>query len=247
MPIGIVSADDFYSELQSYASPSASPCSDSSLTKSESESENGKIQSDIYRGPDSDNSESGDSDVPAATRNPDSSLIKIAEILELKRGRGNAQEVPESVRALLGTTAIESGNKEAKVLSSLLLGHSSQSNQAEKPTSDSSISAYKNGATSTASYDSPDSNLKKKVDGAKIRISTKARARLLSALNHITPEKLADAKLRDVAATAQAMSAIIRNLEPPAENTSHSGVNFVFFAPRIRDEKNYDVIDAQSD
>lgn len=209
MPIGIVSDEDFYSELGSYLPPKES---DSSLA----ENSDGVLRPSV-----GDESDSPNSDSPVPT---------LPTIEQIQRGRGNAPEVPEVLRAALGIDAVENGNKSTKKMTK------------EFGISDSSLSAYKNGSTSTASYDSPDKPLLDKVNSARLRITSRAQNRLLEALKNITPEKLESAKLRDIASTAQAMSAVIRNIEPQTNNQNNQNVNFVFFAPKLKQESDYDVI-----
>lgn len=161
----------------------------------------------------------------------DESFIE-GTIQEIQRGRGEGSiEVPSQLRALIGISAVEDGNGSARALARTF------------DVSDSSLSAYKRGATSTASYNEPNEELINKVNQTRLKISKRAQHRLISALQHITPEKLKDAKLRDVAATAQAMSAIIRNIEPQVESKGNgNNVSFVFFTPKFRPESEYDVI-----
>src|SRR5215204_149909 len=148
----------------------------------------------------------------------------------IERGRGlHSVQVPEALRAVIASDAIENSSRSAKSIARAF------------DVSDSSLSAYKHGANSTASYDNPDVELKAKTNHTRMRIGNKARSRLLSTLNHITPDKLENAKLRDLAATAQAMSAVIRNIEPPAADVGNN-VNIVLFAPRVHTEAHYETL-----
>lgn len=160
-------------------------------------------------------------------------LPALGNVKEIERGRGEGKvEVPETLRALIGQSALEGNRKEALALARAF------------DISDSSVSAYSNGATSTASYHNPDKELKRKLDETKQRLTGKARARLEESLDSITPDKLGAAKLRDLSATAQAMSAIVRNLEP---QTEHSGanVNVVVYAPHLKEESSFEIIDVR--
>jgi hypothetical protein len=151
-------------------------------------------------------------------------------------GRGeNNVAVPQELRALIGQTAIESGRTEALLLAK------------QFNISPSSVSAYTHGATSTASYDNPEPKLKKKIDVTKDRIGKIARGRLLASLKHITDEKLADAKLRDVASVAANMSAIVKNMEPADKNAGINNINIVLYAPKIRNESSYEVIEGETE
>lgn len=106
--------------------------------------------------------------------------------------------------------------------------------------STASVSAYKNGSTSTSSYNRPDEGLNKFVNNIKTEISDNARSRLLMALNEITPDKIKDTKLRDVASIARDMSVVAKNMEPNANVNINNQV--VVYRPKLRNEDEYDVI-----
>ena len=153
---------------------------------------------------------------------------------ENDHGRNNGDvNVPESLRKVIGQDSIENGRSSALALASSF------------GISDSSVSAYANGATSTAQYNGGNRELRKHNNKVKERIVSKARSRLISSLNHITPEKLQEAKLKDVSAVARDMSMIIKNMEPQdVENEDNKpNVNIIFYAPNTRKESEYDVID----
>ncbi len=149
--------------------------------------------------------------------------------ISIERGRGTVKEVPEAIREIIAEDAITGDGSIAEV--------------AEKfGVSSASVSAYKNGATSTASYNQPDKKLKSANDVVRNSIISTARARLIAALDNITPEKMAEAKLRDVASVAKDMSSIITNMEP---QVSHGGVNaqFIFHVPKSKTESDFEIID----
>lgn len=152
-------------------------------------------------------------------------------VVDLNKGRGKGDKaVPMPLRKLIGSTAVTDGNKEAKELAKNF------------DVSDSSISAYKNGATSTASYNEPNQELEKHTNSARTKISEAAQKILLASIDSITPEKLAAAKLREVAGVARDMSAVVKNIEPSSEGDG-TNVQFVLFAPRVKEEKEYEIID----
>jgi hypothetical protein len=147
-------------------------------------------------------------------------------------GRNNKKEVPSLIRELVAEEAI-SGEKASVI--------------AEKyGVSESSVSAYKHDATSTASYDQPDTGLTKANNLVRDQIITTARAKLIAALEHITPEKLADAKLRDVASVAKDMSAVMSNAGGNIANINAGNAQFIFHVPKARRENEYEVIDVVS-
>src|ERR1700694_506265 len=68
-------------------------------------------------------------------------IVTPAKVVDIKRGRGNQLEIPNEIRALVAEEVI-SGARAKDVSKSFGI-------------SESSISAYKHDATSTASYDNP--------------------------------------------------------------------------------------------
>lgn len=160
--------------------------------------------------------------------------IEKSQIVPLpQRGRGNNPQTPESLRTIIGENAVEEGSKATKTMTRSL------------GISDSSLSAYKHGATSTASYHNP--TFKNKIDEARQRITKKARSRLLASLNAITPDKLADVKARDLAGIAKDMSAVIKNLEPQKDEGEKTTQALIIFAPQMLKEEKFEVIDMQKE
>lgn len=154
---------------------------------------------------------------------------EVVDITKPSRGKGNV-EVPESLRKLIGETAITHGREEALKLAEMF------------HVSASSVSAYTKGATSTASYNEPNKELTKVIKGAKSRIVNKAKKKLSLALDNITDEKLANAKLKDLATVINATSAVIERLdESPREDTERKPL-FVVFAPQVRNENHFETI-----
>jgi transcriptional regulator with XRE-family HTH domain len=156
--------------------------------------------------------------------------LEHASIVDIQRpGRRNGDNnVPSSLRQVIAEEAIVNGNGSANELAELF------------GISKSSVSAYKNGATSTDSYNLPNPILADKVKTVKDKIRSKAQSKLIMALGEVTPDKLKSAKLRDIAATAQAMSAIVKNMD---DNNGDSGrlnpANFIIYAPYIKNESDF--------
>lgn len=157
---------------------------------------------------------------------------RAAKIVDINRGRGNTPEVPSELRKIIGEESIQ--GTPAKELSKLF------------GVSESSISAYKNDATSTASYHESDVDLKTHNTAVRNDIIDKSRTKLLQALETITPEKLTDIKPRDAAGIAKDMSAIIKNMEPDhADRGGQVNQQFIFYAPRTKQESDFEIIDAR--
>ena len=128
--------------------------------------------------------------------------------------------VPESLRKIIGEESVINGRAEALGLAEMF------------GVSASSVSAYANGATSTASYDTPSKSLFAHLNKSRARSVKKAQRVLRESLDALTPEKLEHVKARDLAGIAKDMSAIIKNLEPEVpKDDSEKEPQFVVFAP----------------
>ena len=152
------------------------------------------------------------------------------EVIDIARGRGHKSETPDSLRKVIGETAIE--------------GASPKSISEAFGVSPSSISAYKNGATSTASYNQPDRALLTHTNQVRNKIVDKANKRILAALKNITPDRIRDAKLKDISSLAKDMSAVVRNIEPNRDANIINAPTYVIFAPRVKREDEYEVVEA---
>lgn len=150
----------------------------------------------------------------------------------LIRGRGHKSETPEELRKVIAQEAIVNGD------------HKEIAKQFG--VSESSVSAYKNGATSTASYNTAAPNLASHVDAVKDELSSKARKNLMAALDSITPESFDTEKLKVRAQVARDMSAIIKNLEPEVKQENSSNVVFQIYAPQVHKIEDYKTIDVEN-
>lgn len=153
--------------------------------------------------------------------------IEPAKVVDIKRGRGMVLEVPESLRALVAEEAIVYGHTQ-KIADQFGI-------------SKSSVDAYKNGATSTASYNQPDNSLGESNKTIREAISDQARSRLSSALEQITDDKLIGCKVKDVASIAKDMSVIVKNMEPQGP-VNQQNTQVIIYKPRMRDEDEFDII-----
>jgi len=149
-------------------------------------------------------------------------------IIDVTKGRGKVNEVPESLRKIIAEESIN--------------GTSAKELEKVFDVSPSSIAAYKNGATSTSTYNEPNSNLKNHTNTIKDIIQGKARAKLVKALDNITDEKLENSKISVLAVVARAMGGVIRDLEPEVKDNESNGPQYVIYAPQFRDERSFEVI-----
>jgi predicted transcriptional regulator len=152
-------------------------------------------------------------------------------VRDLIHGRNGAKAVPESIKEVI---AIES-----------LLGASNQELIDEFGLSQSSISAYKNGANSTSSYNEKNENLSKVINDVSTKLRAKAQEKLDNALDSID---LKDRTLsaRDKSAIAKDMSVVFRNLEETKDNNVNVlNQQVIVYKPRMKEEEDYQVIEVQ--
>jgi hypothetical protein len=151
-------------------------------------------------------------------------------IVDIPRGRGPNPEVPDSLRQIIGEEAAINGRANGLAIAS------------QFGISPSSVSAYTNGSTSTATMDEQPGLAR--INDAKLRVAKKARNRLVMALNAITDEKIAIAKVKDIAGVAKDMATVIRTMEPdtPKGLGGSNGPTFIFYSPQMRSEKVFEVV-----
>jgi hypothetical protein len=162
-------------------------------------------------------------------------IIPVEEILSgeivvprLGRGVGN-KETPEILRKLIGDESIGSR------VDALALGES-------LGISPSSVSAYANAATSTATYNKPSEPLEDFLKQRKNRIIKKASAKMIAAIDGIDEAKLAEAPAGVLAGIAKSLSGVIKDLEPPVRDEKQTNVQFIMYAPKLQPENTFEVI-----
>ncbi len=157
------------------------------------------------------------------------------QVIDMNRGRGNGNvNVPDGLRKIIGETAVSDGRPEALALGKMM------------GVSPSAVSAYTQGATSTASYN--DQPNKPTINSAKERIAKSARAKLRQALSALTPDKLQDTKAVDLSTIAKNMAGVVKQMEPEKPVGSDGNGNsptFILYAPQFRKEEHFDVVYAK--
>lgn len=147
-------------------------------------------------------------------------------------GRKNGDiNVPDSLRKIIGDTAIGDGRQEAVALAGAF------------GISESSASAYGVGARSTASYNERP-NLPA-INSTRLRIQTRATKKLHLALGALTEDKIKEAKAIEIAGIARSMAAIVKDMEPETPTNSSTevgrqGPTFVFMAPPTMKEDSFE-------
>lgn len=162
-----------------------------------------------------------------ATPTPNPPSVQIID-MEKGRGKGNV-EVPDGLRKIIGEESAVNGRASALEIAN------------QFGVSPSSVSAYSQGARSTATIDTtPDIN---NINTAKLRVAKKARNRLVMALNSLTQEKIDGAKAKDIAGVAKDMAVVIKNMEPDGPKfAGHGGPTFVFYSPTFKREEHFDIV-----
>lgn len=155
--------------------------------------------------------------------------IPMAQVIEVTRGRNGRTEAPESLRKVIGEEGVR-GEKNG-VLTKVF------------DVSQSSVSAYKNGATSTTTYGAPDKDLDAHLANERESISKTARSKMILALNSLTEEKIINSKINVASQVAKDMSTIIKNIEPHRDDGVN--VSFQFYAPPMKQINDYEVIDVK--
>lgn len=166
--------------------------------------------------------------------NPNSRPPEIVDIPKKGRDEGD-NNVPESLRKVIGDTAVIEGRQAALQLADIF------------GISPSSVSAYANGATSTTSYHNPAKSLREHINKRKEHVAKKATKKLNQALDALSQEKLDHVDAKDLAGIAKDMSVIIKNMEPdaPTVNPNDNGKStpqFVIYAPQFRKEEHYETL-----
>jgi predicted transcriptional regulator len=150
----------------------------------------------------------------------------------IPRGRGTGKrsdDIPHTVRAFAAIEANEGAlNKDV----AQTLGISIPS-----------VAAYKNGATSTSTYNKPDEALKEVVDDTRERIANKAQRKLMMALSELRRDKLEGADARTISGVAKDMASVYDKMQPKADINNRANVAFIIMQPPMKSEKDYLIID----
>ncbi len=172
------------------------------------------------------------------------------EMLSLGIGRDLENKVNEEVRLLVhgrGNKAATPVGIQILVAEEKALGAPSKELEEAFDVSASSVSAYGNGATSTASYDTPKPELVNAINATNDKIAVVATRKLMRALDAITDNKVDDLGPLKAADLASKMSNVIKNTRVDADDRKDSGVKIIVFQPRIKEEDEYQTIQVIED
>ena len=153
-----------------------------------------------------------------------------------KDGRGHyagQENVPDSIRKVIGDTHLESGFAAGKEMAEMF-GLTREATQ-----------AYSQGKLSRTG--NPAATLSNHINKTKERIAKKAGRLTLHALNAITDEKLAEAKAGELANVARAASSIVKDMTPDeSSNRPQAVTQIILHAPKMATEDKYQTIDVVS-
>ena len=153
--------------------------------------------------------------VPSSESVPSAQVIEtpsrglIQEVPNRGRKEGD-NNVPDSLRNLLAEEHFLNGRNEALSLAR------------DFGISDSSVSAYAKGATSTTTYNEPKPSILNHIRKSRDRAIKRASRSLNGALSAITQEKLDNTDAKDLAVIAKNMSGIIKDLLPEDQSSNQS-------------------------
>ena len=159
--------------------------------------------------------------------------MRVADVVSMPaKGRNGAKETPETLRKLIAHDAIN-GAPAKEIAESYGV-------------SESSVSAYKNGASSTTTYHEGKGELKDYVDLTRDKIKSKAQNKLLLALKHMTEDKIKEVKPIELSTIAANMSRVVEKMTPKNEGTTVNN-NIVFYSPKQISKENYETLDVAPD
>ena len=144
--------------------------------------------------------------------------------------------VPESLRKIIGETSEIEGRQSALDFAQSL------------GISPSSVSAYANGATSTATYDTPSEPITNHIKERKNKVVGSALTRLTRALGGLTKDKIQTSSAREISAIAKDMAQVVKMMEPEDNGNGADKVRapqFLVYAPTMIDERRFEVIQAK--
>lgn len=161
------------------------------------------------------------------TKNPTGTVT----ILPSKGRKEGEPNVPDSLRKLLGDTALTEGRAESLEMAAAF------------GISKSSVSAYSNGSTSTKTYNDESNPLKGFLRERKNKIAKRASKKLLTAMDKIDDDKLNECSAVELATVSRAMAGIIKDMLPEEKTVQESStVQFVMYAPPIAKESNFESV-----
>lgn len=144
----------------------------------------------------------------------------------------NDKNVPPAVRQAIADAVLENGRSEALQIADMF------------GVSNSSVSAYTRGATSTAHNKESDDSLRKSNASKRDGIVTKAQSALTSAIAQITEAKLSNLNAVECSQVAKNMATIVKDFTPDLQERADLTAHITIYAPPLIDESKFPVINA---
>lgn len=170
---------------------------------------------------------------PSELNELDGAVITSDVITMKSVGRhSEVNNIPPSLRKVLGEEAAINGIQSAMHLANSLGGIS-------QPT----LHTYARGESSPGKTNS---QLLEHINGRKIKISSRALNKLNLAMSLIDEEKLFGCDAKELSSVAKDMAIISKQMEPTVkEDEKKDPVQFHFYAPQIRNEAHYEIVNAK--
>lgn len=142
--------------------------------------------------------------------------------------------VPQSLRKLIGDTATYDGRAQALSLAR------------EMGVSPASVAAYTNPQVSSSLSETNKNDISNFLTSRKQKISKRAINKLAMAINMIDKDKLRARDAVELSNVAKNMAQVVKSMEPD-KATGNDGpkVQFVMFAPQVKNEMHYDTVVAK--
>jgi len=219
MPLGIVSNEDFESEIKNSGTsntPIKVPPTVPSKDMDESNDSKGQNDSDLG---------------PIVTS--DTLIKRLNGSNKAGRHTGDV-EVPHSLRKLIGEESLINGRASALELA----------NQFQ--ISKNSVSAYQSPDNSSSLSDINKSDITTFLTNRKNKISKKAINKLGLAISLMDEDKLKDLKGTELSTVAKNMAEVVKRMEPEVtDNDKVGAVQFVMYAPQVKNESHYQTVIAK--
>lgn len=162
----------------------------------------------------------------------------IPEVVDMPtpgRNKGDVN-VPSSLRKIIGETSELEGRQAALALA------------ADFGISESSVSAYAHGTTSTATYDTPNKEIMTHIKERKTKVVKSALHKITTAMRALSPEKIEMSSAKEISSIAKDMASVVKMIDNTSSDSSSQVTQprFVVFAPQIKNESYFgDVIQAK--
>jgi hypothetical protein len=143
--------------------------------------------------------------------------------------------IPESLKKIIGETSELEGRQSALAFAESL------------GISPSSVSAYANGATSTATYDTPSLPVANHIKERKTKVVGSALTRLTRAMTALTSDKIGTSSAKEISGIAKDMAQVVKLMddEPKGSGDAIRAPQFLVYAPTMIDERKFEYIQAK--